>query len=191
MKKIVFIFTFSILMSSCASNDVAVQPLQENLSSEVQSSSVDKNFLEKIEGYYGAPTTSILDKTNLSELLVRVKSLTGSLKYDNVNSASKYTLYIKDEFVSAGKIRFGKDAKLYFEEYHFSAGNSFYQYYEIGTYEKLKTGIKQGSDVNYKINSAFEMKYKGRGLNPMNHEEIHLLTSSNVKPVKKDLKDFL
>lgn len=195
MKKMLLVSLFSAFLFSCNQNNTNLDNIKlEDENSNIQST--DKNFLESIEYYYSAPTT-VLDKTGLSEILVRVKSLTGSLKYDNGNSATRYMFFKSDSSASydfaPGRVRLGKDNKVYFENMNFNttSNKSEYEYYELGTFDKSSLVMKSGSTLKLKTNDNVKFQFKGRGLNPMNHDEIHIKTSSVIKPVKKEFKDFL
>lgn len=199
MKKLLSVLSLTFVLSSCASNDLQPSLIEDssNVQAQAKNSDVEKNMFEKIEGYYAKPNrdsySSGLDK-NLSQMLARVKSLTGQQKYDNGKTVSKYYLYVNDDLFGHGTIRLGKDGKLYFEDYHFSgASTPFYQYCEIGTYTKLSNDVKDGENISFKINSNFKLDYKGQGLNPMAHSSIRIKTNSesNIKPIKKSPEEFI
>ena len=147
MKKLLAILSFTFLLSSCAGNDV-VLPVMDDASTvqaQAKNTDVEKNLFEKIEPYYAKPTPNSLLSLDgkISQMLVKVKSLTGQQKYDNGKTSSKYYLYANDELLAHGAVRFGKDGKLYFEHW-ISSGE--YDYCEIGTYTKAPS-IKDGENV--------------------------------------------
>lgn len=193
MKKLLLVSLLSSFLFSCSQNNSSLEALnQEEVSSTIQSKEVDKNFLESFEYFYGAPDTYGLDKSGLSEVLLKVKSLTGSTKYDMVtaNSTLRYTFYndeSSDDY-KLGKIRLAKDNKLYLEvrvDYNIN------EYYELGSFEKSSLVTKNGSALKVKMNSNIKFKFEGQGLNPMAKPKFIIKTSSIIKPVKKLATDFL
>ncbi|MFN4152544.1 MAG: hypothetical protein ACK4IX_16505 [Candidatus Sericytochromatia bacterium] len=190
MKKLLPVLALTFILSSCASNDIQPSLIENNV--DVQAQSVEKNMLEKFEGYYSKPNKDSFSQAdkNLSQMLMKVKSLTGQQKYDNGKTVSKYYLYANDDLFGHGTIRLGKDGKIYFEDF---VSNGTYQYCEIGTYTKLSSDIKDGDLISFKLNSNFKMDYKGQGLNPMAHSSIRVKTNSdaNIKPIKKSMEEFI
>jgi hypothetical protein len=190
MKKLLSVLSLTFILSSCASNDIQPSIIENNV--DVQAQSVEKNMLEKFEGYYSKPNKDSLNPSdkNLSQMLMKVKSLTGQQKHDNGKTVSKYYLYANDELFGHGTIRLGKDGKIYFEDF---VSNGTYQYCEIGTYAKLSSDVKDGDIISFKLNSNFKMDYKGQGLNPMAHSSIRVKTNSdtNIKPIKKAIEEFI
>ena len=163
MKKLLAILSFTFLLSSCASNDVVLPVMDEasTVQAQAKNTDVEKNLFEKIEPYYAKPTPNSLSAIDgkVSQMLVKVKSLTGQQKYDNGKTVSKYYLYANGELFGHGTIRLGKDGKLYFEDY---VDNGSYQYCEIGTYTKLPATVKDGDSISIKLNSNFKMDFKKR-----------------------------
>lgn len=194
MKKFLLISLFSSFLFSCSQSNSSVDNLAlDESNSTIQSKEAEKNFFESFEYFYGAPDTYGLDSSGLSEVLLKVKSLTGGTKYDMVtaNSTLRYTFYndeSSDEY-KLGKIRLAKDNKLYLEAHTIDYKTN--EYYELGSFDKSSLVTKNGSALKVKMNSNIKFKFEGQGLNPMAKSKFIIKTSSIIKPVKKLATDFL
>lgn len=137
------------------------------------------------ETFSGYLLMSPYDALKKSEMGMNVKSLLGKT-YDNRNSASRYHLYINgqsDGFSSGiGPIRLTQDGGLYFEKLTVGQGRV---YYRLGSYT-LPPGAQSGQAVTYRLDQGVSFKMDWRGLNPMDHDEIHVRIPANVSPSSLD-----
>lgn len=182
------LLTLSLLLSLTACSSQMPLPATRSNPLQAQSAAQPRIF-ETFKGYLNH---SQYDDSGLSEMLMVAKSMLGST-YDNRNSATRYMLYYANQSDSLseaiGPIRLGRDNVLYLEHMNFTNGQKQMLYYRLGTF-KLAPGSKDGQDVAFELDKGNSLKMKWRGINPMNHDEIHLTVSPAVKPVPKDKAAF-
>lgn len=181
----IFAAAFTLGLSAC-SGQLPVRPNSLQAQSAPQTADQSR-IMETFKGYLNH---SQYDSSGMAEMLMSVKSLLGST-YDNRNSAGRYYLYLGsgDSLATVGTIRLGRDKVLYLESLDFSNNQKRMLYYRLGTFQ-LAAGSKDGQDVSFTLDRDTSLKMKWRGINPMNHDEIHLTLSRPVQPIEKDKSAF-
>ncbi|HEY9839029.1 MAG TPA: hypothetical protein V6D23_01140 [Candidatus Obscuribacterales bacterium] len=186
MKTLITLSLLALSLTAC-SNQLPLPAARPN-SLQAQAASQPRLF-ETFKAYLNH---SQYDQSGLAEMLMSVRSMLGST-YDNRNSASRYHLYYsgQDSFLAEaiGTIRLGRDNSFYLEDMNFSNGQKTLQYYRLGSF-KLAPGSRDGQEVSFELERGNSLKMKWRGINPMNHEEIHLTINPAIKPVQKDPASF-
>lgn len=186
MKRFFASVLVALSLSACSSQQLplvrSANPLQ------AQSASQPRLF-EKFKGYVNH---SQYDQSGLAEMLMTATSLLGKV-YDNKNSASRYHLYYQGQNSSLseaiGPIRLGKDNVLYLEDIVINSGApTSRQYYRLGSFQP--GGLANGQEVAFQLDKGNSLKMKWRGINPMDHDELHLTISPAIKPVPKDPASF-
>lgn len=176
-------------LSACSNQlPMQMQAARPNLQAQAASQSAPRLF----ETFTGYLSHSPYDNSGLGEMLMTAKSMLGKT-YDNRNSASRYHLFYRnqDSFLAEaiGTIRLGRDNQLYLEDKNFSNGQIQLQYYRLGSF-KLPPGSGDGQAVEFELAKGNSVKMKWRGINPMNHDEIHLTIDPSIKPVVKAKAEF-
>lgn len=188
-----------VLLSACSSQ----LPLNANLNPALRAANTgvramnapeaeqaNPRIMETFKGYLNH---SQYDNSGLAEMLMTARSLFGKT-YDNRNSASRYYLYYhnqKDSLAEAiGPIRLGRDQGLYLEEMQFNQGVKRMTYYRLGSYQ-LPAGSKDGQEVAFQLDGSTRLKMKWRGINPMDHDELHLTIDPGVQPQEMPPSAFL
>ncbi|PIW19222.1 hypothetical protein COW36_02075 [bacterium (Candidatus Blackallbacteria) CG17_big_fil_post_rev_8_21_14_2_50_48_46] len=107
---------------------------------------------------------------------MQVRSLLGKT-YDNRNSAARNYLFYTNQtqtFATAtGPVRLGKDGLLYFESLEISQGSTHRVYYRLGKFNPLPPVPSEGTAIAFQLDPGVSLKMDWRGINPMNHDELH------------------
>jgi hypothetical protein len=177
--------TITLLLSACNTAPLALPQAQTTVNA--QSST---RLFETFSGYL---MRSSYDSLKLAEMGMQARSLLGKT-YDNRNSASRYHLYYSGQSSSLaqanGPIRLGKDNILYLEHLTFTQGQSQRLYYRLGSFQALPTQANENQPVQFKLDKGVSLKMDWRGINPMDHDEIHLTIPNSVQPVPKQSTEF-
>jgi hypothetical protein len=194
MKRTISFLLFTFLLTGCGSNTSTLEIKPPDMApgnNAPVNAQAATNMMESFKAYIQFNKPDILDKTGFAEVLMNVKSLMGK-QYTNKSSATRYYLNIQSGGMPVmGKIRLGKDGNLYFENsrYNTNTGKLSYEYFAIGNY--VQKNYTNGDNVDFKLNKGISLKMKWRGLNPMNHDEIHLNLDSTMPPYLANPTEFL
>lgn len=194
----------TIVMTSALTACGGQNTIQQNLLAQqpaISAQSAQKNMFESYKGSFkSADKNDSFDKSGLSEMLMTVKGITGSTKYENKSSIVRYQLQLPGMDSSRhsldvinGKVRFGKDGNLYFEnaKTDFNTHKTEYTYFKIGNYKKFSSSVNDGAQVEYKTDKNVKFDYMSGGLNPMNHDRIRIVSKTVLKAQKKSFSDFI
>lgn len=195
-KHIISLSLLSLSLAACSSQlpqqiqRPATQLQSQRAAQNAPAANSDPRLFETFKGYQHH---SQYDKSGLAEMLMTARSLLGKT-FDNRNSATRYHMFYRnqDSFLATahGPIRLGRDNVLYVEDMNFSNGQTSYQYYRLGSF-KLAPGSADGAEVAFELDRGNSVKMKWRGINPMDHDELHLTIDASVKPVSKPKEAFL
>ncbi|PKL76979.1 MAG: hypothetical protein CVV27_07520 [Candidatus Melainabacteria bacterium HGW-Melainabacteria-1] len=192
MKSIYTLISLSLLLSLSACGAPAQLPMQLSRN-PIQAQSQPQSDPRLFETFKGFLNHSAYDNSGLAEMLMTARSMLGKT-YDNRNSATRYHMFYRKQssFLATahGPIRLGRDNALYLEDMNFVNGQKQMLYYRLGTYS-LAAGSRDGQEVRFELAPGNSVKMKWRGINPMNHDEIHLTIDPAIKPVQKDKSELL
>ncbi|MGV3524907.1 MAG: hypothetical protein ACO1RX_11820 [Candidatus Sericytochromatia bacterium] len=177
-----------LFLSACA--QAPTLPVSR-LSAQNTATAPEPRLFEKFSGYL---LRSSYDSLKLAEMGLTVKSLLGKT-YDNRHSASRNHLYYvgQENGLAAGNgpVRLGKDGGLYLEDLTLQQGQTQRVYYRLGSYSGVTPQGPEGQAIAFQLDPGVSLKMKWRGLNPMDHDEIHWRIPAAVQPQPKNPGELL